>query len=347
MAVIRKRGNSWQVQVRRNGFAPQSATFQSKATAQIWARRVEAELDRGCGQFPRQQTLKPRLAELLERYALEVATLKRGWKQEMVRIAAFRRHPIAEVEANRVTSTMIAAYRDERLKEVSTSTVRRDLALLSHVFEVGITEWGVVTVNPVKMVRFPSPSQPRQRRLMAEELEAFWSAAHASRTRWWRPFLVFALETGLRRGELLKLRWSDLDIPNAIAFIRETKNGHPRTIPLSPMAIAAIDDLDRSEDRIFPVSEGAVRQAWERHCQRAGLANLRLHDLRHEAISRFFEVGLSLPEVALISGHRDPRMLFRYTHMQATNVAKKLAAVGIPSESVALVGGPAIIKAQS
>ncbi|MCP4316243.1 MAG: site-specific integrase [Hyphomicrobiales bacterium] len=103
------------------------------------------------------------------------------------------------------------------------------------------------------------------------------------------------------------------------------KNGHARTIPLSPRAVELLSALDRSDDgRVFPLSAYAVRHAWERLTKRAGINDLHFHDLRHEAISRFFEKGLSVAEVALISGHRDFRQLFRYTHLRAEDVAKKL-----------------------
>ena len=84
----------------------------------------------------------------------------------------------------------------------------------------------------------------------------------------------------------------------------------------------------RDDEKLFPVTPNAVRLAWERLTKRTGIADLHFHDLRHEAISRFFELGLSVPEVALISGHKDPRMLFRYTHMNAQLIAAKLNAVG-------------------
>ncbi len=107
--------------------------------------------------------------------------------------------------------------------------------------------------------------------------------------------------------------------------ILKTKNGHPRTIPLTPKAVEILSSMARTEERVFPVTPNAVRLAWERLRRRAGLEDLRLHDLRHEAVSRFFEYGLTVPEVALISGHRDPRMLSRYTHLRPEKVAEKLA----------------------
>ena len=90
-------------------------------------------------------------------------------------------------------------------------------------------------------------------------------------------------------------------------------------------ATSILVQWSHTSERIFPVTDVAVRQAWNRLVKRAGITNLRFHDLRHEAISRFFEMGLSVPEIALISGHRDPRMLFRYTHLRAEDVVKKLS----------------------
>ena len=125
-----------------------------------------------------------------------------------------------------------------------------------------------------------------------------------------------------------RARWSDVDVDARTLGIREAKNGHPRTIPLSSAAVAVLEGCRSPEatygDLVFGVSPNAVRLAWEHMRRKAGLEDLRFHDLRHEAISRFFEKGLSMPEVAMISGHRDPRMLFRYTHPKAQEVARKL-----------------------
>ena len=105
----------------------------------------------------------------------------------------------------------------------------------------------------------------------------------------------------------------------------DTKNGSSRTVPLSPKALAVIDNLNKNQAKLFPTSDNAIRLSWDKLKKRANLEGLRFHDLRHEAISRFFEKGLSIAEVALISGHKDPRMLMRYTHLKAEDVALKLA----------------------
>lgn len=140
-----------------------------------------------------------------------------------------------------------------------------------------------------------------------------------------RPLITLAVETEMRRGELLSIKWANADREARTVRVLRTKNGHPRTVPLSPVAIQTLESMERTADRVFPVTDNAVQLAWERMRKRAGIPDLRFHDLRHEAVSRLFEAGLSVPEAAMVSGHRSPAMLFRYTHPKAEHVAAKLA----------------------
>jgi integrase len=197
---------------------------------------------------------------------------------------------------------VVAQYRDDRLKLVQPGTVRRELAIIQHCFEIAKKEWGLpILTNPVQQVTVPEAQRSRERRLEDGESDLLASAAATSA--WYlRPHITAP-----------------------VIRILKTKNGHPRTIPLTPKAVEILASLDRKDERVFPVTPNAVRLAWERLRKRAGLEDLRLHDLRHEAVSRFFEYGLTVPEVALISGHRDPRMLSRYTHLRPEKVAEKLA----------------------
>ena len=127
----------------------------------------------------------------------------------------------------------------------------------------------------------------------------------------------------MRRGEILNARYEHLK--NGLLTIPKTKTGTPRTIPLTLNAQEIIAALPRSiTGYLIPISSNALRLAWERARQRAGINDLRFHDLRHEAISRFFEMGLSIPEVALISGHKVYRMLARYTHLRTEDLVKRL-----------------------
>jgi integrase len=166
------------------------------------------------------------------------------------------------------------------------------------------------------------------------ELEKIKLAAERTRNPIILPIILFALETGLRRSELLAARWSHLDAERRLLSVPRAKNGHPRVIPLTRQAIEILERL-KSQEKVaqnedvdptapmFPTTAVALRLAWDRLMRRAGLENLRFHDLRHEAVSRFFEMGLTTPEVASISGHRDPRMLFRYSHPQQSRILQQ------------------------
>nr|WP_258571063.1 site-specific integrase [Flavimaribacter sediminis] len=182
-------------------------------------------------------------------------------------------------------------------------------------------------------VRKPKAAQGRDRRLADEELTAILAACDTARNDWFRPGILLAIETGMRRGEILNIRARDLDLELGLLTIPQTKTDRPRTIPLSEKAVSILDEVriraGEKNGRLFPVTANAFRLAWERCKRRAakdepGITDLRFHDLRHEAVSRFFELGLNVPEVAAISGHRNPRMLFRYTHLKPENIVAKL-----------------------
>ncbi|MBM6581764.1 site-specific integrase [Microvirga sp. BT689] len=325
MATIRKRGSSWQAQVRREGYPPLSKTFPSKADAAAWARDQERAIDRAELPTTARALKGITVGDLLRRYREAITPTKRGAEPEKYRIKTILAHAVAQVSLNRLSPAAVAQYRDDRLKVVKPGTVRRELAIVQHCFEIAKKEWGLpLLTNPVQQIAMPEAQRSRERRLEEGETNALVSAASASN--WYLlPFIALAIETGMRRGELLSIRWKDVDLTAPTVRILKTKNGHPRTIPLTPKAIEVLTSLDRKDERVFPVTPNAVRLAWERLRRRAGLEDLRLHDLRHEAVSRFFEYGLTVPEVALISGHRDPRMLSTYTHLRPEKVAEKLA----------------------
>lgn len=327
MATYRRRGDSWQVQVRRDGYPSLSKTFSSKADAVAWAREKERAIERA--ELPNSiRDLKGlKVADLLRRYEQEVTPRKRGAASERYRLRVLLSHDLASVGLHKLSPGAVAQYRDDRLKTVQSATVRRELAVLQHCFEVARKEWELpIASNPVQGIALPSPSKARERRLEPIETGDLHSSLRDGGPWYLLPLITLAVETGMRRGELLSVLWSDVNLEKRTLRVLKTKNGHPRTIPLTPKAIEVLAELPRTSDRILPVTPNAVRLAWERLRRRAGIEGLRFHDLRHEAVSRFFEMGLTTPEVALISGHRDPRMLLRYTHLRPEAVAQKLAA---------------------
>jgi integrase len=325
MATIRKRDSKWQVQVRRSGHRGISRSFVLRKDAIAWAREMEVRADRS--EFPVDTTELNRLtlADIVLRYRDTVSIRKRGYAVECIVLTAFLRHPICRKSLAQITSKDFAVYRDERLKSIKPTTLKRELSPLQNMFEVARDEWGLpARENPLSKIRVDIPFQRRERRLKDGELERLTLSAQHCRNPLILPIVLFAVETGMRRSEILSLMWNEVIPAKRLAVLGQTKNGHSRTIPLSTRALSALQRVHKTEDRIFPMTANAFRLAWERLRARAVL-DLRFHDLRHEAISRFFEMGLSVPEVALISGHRDPRMLFRYTRPLRETILKKLS----------------------
>jgi integrase len=308
MATIRRRGTKWQAQIRLHGHPATSRTFTLKNDAEVWARQVEASVERG--DFPDSlRSLKGiNLRQLLERYEQTITPLKKGRAAEKYLLRTIKSHPIASLCLDKLTPAMVTNYRDERLRTVSPSSVRRELAILQHCLEVAKNEWGVaLQQNPVSKIKKPAPGKARERRITVEELERLRTALDNCRNGLLSNITQFAIHTGMRRGEILSIRWSDINFDAGTVYLADTKNGEARTVPVSSLALAALPATDNRamDERVFPLSPNAVRLGWERLKRRAGINDLDFHDLRHEAISRFFELGLSIPEVALISGHRD------------------------------------------
>lgn len=328
MATFRRRGERWQVQVRRKGFPARSNTFDQRRDAERWATLQERDFDllESRGEVG---AIVPDLsvAELLTRYRLTVVPKKRCAYSESCLVAAIEGRPIGALRLRSLSQADIVRYRDARLMEIGPAGVAKELRLIQHALETARTAWGFSGLkNPVKDVRKPSEPRGRERRLTDAEEKALLAAVATCRNPYVGKVVRFALATGMRQGEILALTWTNCDLVARVATLPLTKNGRVRTVPLSRDAVAVIGTCPTSGERVFDISLEALKQAWQRAVKRAKLADLHFHDLRHEAISRLFEKGLEMPEVMMISGHTDPRMLLRYTHLNARKLVAKLDA---------------------
>jgi len=326
MASISRRGDGWQVRVRRKGFPLEVKTFTTRQDAERWARSVELEMDRG-SYVSRCEAESTTLGDVLERYITDICPSMRGGTEDTIRLRAMCRTRLAKLSMAALTPMAIADYRDERLKQVRAGTVIRELAYLSSIINHARREWGINITNPVASVRKPAMPQGRDRVLSAEEESRLLTALEPTgrRNPWLRPMAVLSLETAMRRGELLQLRWQNIDFESQTAFLPMTKNGTARTVPLSRKAVALLKELPRWMDgSVFPINAPAHHQAFKRACKRAGLVDLRWHDLRHTAITRLATKLPNLIELAAVSGHRSLTMLKRYYHPSAAELAKKI-----------------------
>jgi integrase len=272
------------------------------------------------------------MGELLNRYLSEYTPHKKGAGPEACRIRALLRHPLAKRFIGTVRGVDIARYRDERLQKVTGGSVRRELTILSNIFEVSRKEWGIFVHNPVRDIKLPAENSARNRRLQdahdgsdSEEATLF-AACKRSRNPYLLPIVKLALETAMRQSELVGMHWRHIDLKRRTIFLPQTKNGDSRTVPLSADAVAVLTALPRGiKGDVFPgVTPEAIKKAFIRATRRTDLEDLHFHDLRHEATTRFFEQGLNIMEVSSITGHRDLQMLRRYTHLRAEDLAKKL-----------------------
>lgn len=329
MATIRKLRGRWQAQVRRRGMKPRCKSFDTKAEAEKWARDLEAQVDR-FGAAPDTKILESTtLGELLERYQREVSPTKRGSVQEIQRIDVLRRHDLAYRTMIGLGQQDITSFRDERLRSVAPSTAVRELAILSHVIEVAIRDWGLpLSRNVVKLVRRPVIRNERSRRLTGDEEQRLLDGCDAGQIPFLKTIVILAIETGMRRGEILGLKWSDISENRRVITLTMTKNGSGREVPLSQRAFQALSEWrghgDVDQSPIFPMKAGTLEQAWRRLLARSNVKALRFHDLRHEGVSRLFERGLNMIEVSSISGHKELRMLKRYTHLSADDLVGRL-----------------------
>ena len=330
MATVVKRGDrQWQARVRRRG---QSATetFETKTRAEAWARQVEAEIDAGRFHPGRIEAERITLHQALERYLVERVPLKTGIKQNTGIVRLWQRSKLAPRPLGAIRGSDIAEHRDEMLKSAAAQTVVHRLNLLSNLFNVAASDWGMESlINPVGRVRKPSLPSGRDRRLISDEEDRLIVACDASLSGWLGPMVRLALATAMRQGEMVDLAWPDIDFDRRTAILRETKNGTTRSVPLSTAALSVLRSLaaDRQgTDKVFAIEVGrAVTHAFTKACKKAGIDNLHFHDLRHEATSRLFErTNLRDIEIASITGHKTMEMLKRYAHLRASDLAERL-----------------------
>lgn len=363
----------WQAKVRKKGAPQVTRTFDLKADAETWAREIEREHQRGNVAALRQDALRITIAEVLDRY--EADRLPQLASQATLRGHLARvRERFGKLFIANVRGVDISRWRDDLLGHgLGNTTVAHHLTTLSGVFTYMAKDLGIdlPSGNPCRLVRKPKRSDARDRRLQPGEYEALQAE---------RPellaFIVLAIETSMRRGELAKLSWQFVDLDRCTAHLPKTKNGEARTVALSSLAVAILAGLPRRADgQVFPwKTADGFSSAWKRFRARvrsdhvlqrvqdelnaqgldgaaevralvyhkraplpatlalyeqisrsdAFFADLRFHDLRHEAASRLFEKGLNIMEVASMTGHKSLSMLKRYTHVEAAKLARKL-----------------------
>jgi integrase len=266
-----------------------------------------------------------RFGQVLQRYeALELPKHRSG-PIEAYLLRHLHRHWLARVPCDELSTMQLAQYRDERLAVVKPGSVRRVFNLLRPMLDIARDEWGApIQGNPARLVSVRVADDSRQGRLSSAEILRFMTALKRRRNPEVARAVELALETAMRRSELLGLTWEDIDLSQGIAKLPITKNGHPRTVALSPRAMELLQQSNSRHGPVLHCSASAIKCAFHRAKKEAGIEDFCFHQTRHEAISRMWELGLNEMEISNQSGHRDHRMLRRYSHVQASTLAEKL-----------------------
>lgn len=309
-----------------------SQTFPTKAAAIAWATHRESEILAGSGKPKAGNQMT--LSEALRRYKRDVSVTKAGQRWEELRLDKMDNELtfVGELIAN-ITADQIADWRDLRLKKVSNPSVRRDMTLLSSVFEIAKREWKCCTINPVREVKRPSNGRPRDRRVSAYEVSAITNrlgfsegVAPVSLQQELAYAFLLALETAMRQGEILGLKVKDVRLKERYVRLETTKNGESRNVPLTRRAgellEVLIGDLN-GDSSVFKLRSGSADAMFRKIRDELHISDLHFHDTRHEATTRLAR-KVDVLDLARITGHKDPRSLMVYYNATAAEMAARL-----------------------
>ncbi|OZB51090.1 MAG: integrase [Thiomonas sp. 14-66-4] len=349
MAYIEKRKNGWCAQVRRRGMPSIARTFDLKLDAEVWAREIEREAQKGNIAALMDEAGKTTLADVIDRFCKDVVpTFKSAvnW-YGYLRVAKAR---FGSYYLSSIRGADLARWLSElRAAGASAATSLHYLQAVSSCYSFAAKDLGIhlPAGNPARNVRKPKLNNARDRRVSADELAyLIRGIAGARKPDGMREYMILAVETSARESELLNLSWKRVDLDRRTAHLIVTKGDKPRTVALSARAVEVLRAMQsfprRADGRVFRWTRPAwvsafsrirrrARELYEADCARDGvepdpsfLHDLHFHDLRHEATSRLFEKGLGIMEVASMTGHKSLAMLKRYTHIDAERLALKL-----------------------
>ena len=333
MATYRKRGSRVQAQIRKVGYSPVSKSFETKLAAKQWALEAEAAMDSGTWvtSLAHSDVL---VKEMFQMWFEYVNPIKPFCKSKITSIELLKRN-FGERRVIDLTPKMIMNYGARRRETVGRATLQKELSYFGQAVEFGTTVFDYpLKGNPVReatkamsQIGMTGGGRCLERRLEDGEFSALIVAAQETKTRQWMvPVIELAVHTSMRRGELARMRWQDLDFEAGTIFIRDRKHptekiGNDQTIPMFPPARESLEKaraFSKYDDLVIPIRcPKSITSAFMTITKRAKIENLRFHDLRHEGVSRLFERGWSIPQVAAVSGHRDWAQLKRYTQLKA------------------------------
>jgi len=327
MASITRRNGSYRVRIYRKNHNPICKSFSKESDAIQWLKVTQAQLELGLYQEPVQRDKAPmtRFSDAAIHYMKTHSIHKKIVRSETCRLQILIKR-WGDMPIEKVDKLAVLTLRDDLLKMGrSGETINHYFNTISKLFQMLEGDWDIVIANPIRGIkRMPKPLG-RTKRVSSKMEEHLLASCLELSMPLLSSIIQFAIQTGMRRGELMGLKWTDIDLPNRRAYLHTSKNGEPRQVPLTKRAIAVLQGLNKGdEDQVFPMTLNVLRNQYERarayskeRWNETGINpfdDLRFHDLRHEALSRLSDFGLNVIELAHISGHKTLGMLNRYTH---------------------------------
>lgn len=331
----------YRARVRIKGHPIQSKNFESKTKARRWAEQTEAAI-RDNRYFKTSEARKRTLHELIDRYTRDVLPEKPKAKKDRTQQLDWWDKAIGHLFLIDVTPAVISEHRDKLRRETtkrkekrSAASVNRYLAALSHAFTIAVNEWCWLDDSPFRKVKRLQEPRGRVRFLNDEERPRLLEACKQARNRYVYPVIVLALSTGMRYGEILGLKWDDIDLTAGRIILNDTKNKERRSVPLVGHALDVLKEHAKvrrlGSSFVFPSADGTkpndIRSAFESAVERAKIKNFRFHDLRHCAASYLAMDGKSTRFIAEVLGHKTLQMAQRYSHLSDAHLSEGVASM--------------------
>lgn len=324
MATVKRLRGKWQCAVRKVGYPHQYKVFETEQEASEWGDNIEDQMRAGVFDLPTREPPPKTVQAMMQRYLETVSPGKtRGGKDDRARIRRLQQ-VLGGYSVQNLTSRRVSQYKKDRLADgAAAQTVLHELVLLHHAYTTAVEEWGLELKGPVPRTKRPKLPHGRNQRIPAALVNRIRLATHSAVL---GDIVEFAVETCMRRSEIVTLSSSNVVLAARTAFLPRTKNGEPRTVPLTARAVELIRHRVQSGmNPVFDIQPDSLSRAFYRAVRRVGHPTLRFHDTRHEGISRLFEKGYSVLEVSRISGHKTLTQLDRYTHLDVKHLIEKMA----------------------